>query len=155
MVEEAEGTARSFDKDLLQQLERVRVDAPEMRRREYAALINDPGATDLDRQYLAQLAKSDLPDHGEREVLDALVRDSQPSDWFTGSRFLDLTGYSSAVWGFFTRKLTGVLNANLPPGESQFPWEAIRQLLRFGYLLKCGDALNHFVPLTSEPLNEP
>jgi hypothetical protein len=91
-----------------------------MRRREYEALINDPGTTDVDRQYLAQLAKSDLPDYGEREVLDALVLDSQPSDWFTGSRFLDLTGYSSAVWGFFTRKLPAYSMPTCHPARASF-----------------------------------
>jgi hypothetical protein len=52
-------------------------------------------------------------------------------------------------------KLTGVVNANLPPDGRHFPSEAIQQFLGFGYLLRCGDALNDYVPLTSGPLDEP
>ena len=49
------------------------------------------------------------------------------------------------MWQIFVLKLTGVLKDQLA-GERVFPWEAVEDLVRFGYVLRVGDTLNGYAP---------
>lgn len=144
MIEESDGTARPLDRAVAARLERVRAEAPEQRHREFEDVVADPSTSDFDRRYLQRIYESgnEHPHTGGREVLDALVAESMSGDWFEGRRFLELSGYRWDVWRIFVMKLTGVVNNQVAGEDKDFPWEAVEQLVRFGYLLRIGDGLN-------------
>lgn len=148
LVEESEGTARSLDGTVLARMEQARAEGPERRLQDYESVLNDPEISDLDRRYFEQLRDrgNEYPYEGEREVLDDLILGEGPEAWFVGSRFFHLSGYKPEVWNVFVLKLTGVVNETLEPDSSVFPWEAIEQFVRFGYVLRCGDAFNGYTP---------
>lgn len=152
LVEEADGTARAFDEPLLARLAQVRSDAPRQREQEFEEAIADPGATEAERDYLRHLQETgkDIPYDGEREVLDALIADDTDEGWFGGERFRWLSGFGENVWQIFVLKLTTVVNQQVAGEEMEFPWEAVRDAVRFGYVLRGGDALNGYVPYVVE-----
>ena len=43
-------------------------------------------------------------------------------------------------------KLTTVVNDELGVEARHFPWEALQEAVRFGYVLRVGDALNGYTP---------
>lgn len=142
-IEETDGKARDLDGSVLARLEQVRDQAPDQRQRELREAVESPETDDGSRQLFQRWLDNDLPYSGEREVLEALVNDAVAGRWIEDERrFLRLSGYTGNVWRIFVLKLSGVLNDQLPDDERQFPWEAIQQLVRFGYLLRVGDALN-------------
>ncbi len=147
MIEERDGTAKPLSDDVVNRLEQAREDAPARSDADFQEVMADPTASDFDRELLQRLhdANADPPHNWEREVLDALVVDDDPESWFKGRRFLTLSGYGDAVWRVFLLKLTGVVNDQLTE-ERTFPWEAVQEFVRFGYVLRCGDALNGYNP---------
>ena len=117
----------------------MRAAAPQLREEECKEALADPTATDFDRDLLRRLheAGNEHPYDGEREVLDALIADDTPERWFTGERFLRLSGFGGDVRQIFVLKLTTVVNDELGVEARHFPSEALQEAVRFG---RCGSA---------------
>jgi hypothetical protein len=108
----------------------------------------------VERDYLRRLHGAGDPEHynGESEVFDELVlmvAGEDLADWFQGDRFFSLSGYNANVWQIVVLKATQGATASLTeadPDARLYPWEAVREFLRFGYLLRCGDEFIGYVP---------
>jgi hypothetical protein len=157
VVEEVDGTVRDLDAGLLVRLEQARAAAPENRERQFDEVLADPDLSDYDRSYMEKLR-----DHKDVtydiEVIAALVDDDEPTSWFGGGdRFFELSGYSPQVWRIIALKASVTLDRHIleeDPQGPRFPWEAIGEFIRLGYVLRCGDALTGWEPeyLRASPL---
>jgi hypothetical protein len=149
LVEETDRKARPLDRSLASRLDHVRAAAPGERRLQLETAIADPETPDHQRQMFQRWLDRDDKnlefEQGHQAVIETLIDDSiGESRWIDDDRrFLKLTGYSPNVWRIFVLKLTETLNERLhSAGDRAFPWEAIQELARLGYLLRVGDALS-------------
>jgi hypothetical protein len=150
VVEAARRTARPFDAATLGRLERAREESPERRQALLDAALSESDS-EMERDYLTRLhgAGDDHYYNGESEVFDELILGEDPTGWLQGESFFNLTGHNAKVWQILVGKATQAANASLleeDPAARTYPWEAVREFLRFGYLLRCGDEFIHYVP---------
>jgi hypothetical protein len=149
LIEETDGKARSLDRSLVARLEPARAAAPEKRRRELQEVIADPETPDHERRMFERWLSRDDElvefEVGARAALQALIDDSVGQlRWIDDDRrFSELSGYRPDVWRIIVLNLTRTLNDRQnDEADRTFPWEAIQELVRFGYLIRVGDALN-------------
>lgn len=150
LVEEARRTARPFDAATLGRLERAREESPERRQALLDAALSESDS-EMERNYLTRVhaAGGERDYKGESEVFDELIVGDDLTGWLQGESFLSLTGYNANVWQIVVGKATQAVNASLleeDPTARTYPWEAVREFLRFGYLLRCGDEFIDYVP---------
>jgi hypothetical protein len=148
MLQEAGRTARPLDQPTVQRLMRAREEAPAPREREFDAAIEE-AESDIDRAYLERLRERPEGYASEREVFDELLLGDSENLWLERPAFVDLSGYSEPVWHSMAVKATSEINASLAqddPDARLFPWEAVDHCLRLGYVVRCGDEFNGYVP---------
>ena len=112
-------------------------------------MIADPDTPDHERRMFQHWLDTNDElaefERGAQAVLGALIDDSvREHRWIDDDRrFCKLSGYRRDVWKIIVLNLTQTLNDRQDnEGDRRFPWEAIQELARFGYLLRVGDALN-------------
>lgn len=111
----------------------------------------------MERDYLRRLHGAGDSEHynGESEVFDKLVLiivGEDLADWFQGDRFFSLSGYNADVWQVVVLKATQGATASLTeadPDARLYPWEAVREFLRFGYVLRCATSSSDTCPSAS------
>lgn len=153
LVEEAKRTARPLDPGITGGLEQARMESPERRQALLDAALDESGS-EMERDYLRRIHGAGDPEryNGESEVFDELVLmivGEDLADWFQGDRFFSLSGYNANVWQVVVLKATQGATTSLTeadPDARLYPSEAVREFLRFGYLLRCGDEFIGYVP---------
>jgi hypothetical protein len=148
LVEEAERTARELDAETIRQLEQARAEFPARHKARHEAALAE-SESEFDRAYLERFREPVDGYEGEIEIIEQLVNGEPLFKWFKGRLFFTLSGYSESVWRVIALKATQAVNSGLGeenPTAPRYPWEAVDQFLRLGYVLRCGDAFIGYVP---------
>jgi hypothetical protein len=150
LAEEAGGTAKQFDQAIVDELNRAPTEARERRQAMQDEALAEV-SSEVDREYLDErLGNAKTGDDYDPEIdtlRDLLLAD--PTRWYEGDAFFALTGYSQATWKLIAQQSTAGLNAMLVeanPAEPIYPWQAVAELLRCGYVTRCGDAFTGYEP---------